>query len=206
MWTLIKRELQDQVVYILAAEIVSILMIGTMVYMAVLSERVALLGFAMAYGLTLLTVLCLLGTSQMYTDRTHRISTFLATLAVTRTQIMAARMLTGLVVVLVSLIPVFVTATILLHLLYQPLAFYWRMIAEVFITMVLLGCGCHVAGLHTGWTTSKKGLIGGCVLLFALVVSIYFIKGCGYQSIVILSLVLATLVLRTWQKFLSVSL
>lgn len=206
MWTLIKRELQDQAVYILAAEIMSILMIGTMIYMAVLNEEIAAIGFAMAYGLTLATIFCLLGTSQMYTDRTHRISTFLATLAVTRTQILTARILTGFLVVLVSLVPVFITVTILLHLLYQPLAFYWRVIAEVFITMVLIGCGCHVAGLQVGWAGSKMKLLGGYVLFFALIVSIYFIKGCDYQSMAILFLILATLILRTWQKFLSVSL
>ena len=206
MWTLIKRELQDQAVYVLAASATAVFIIGTMVYTAVLGMGDANLYFTTILMLVLLGSFCALGTSQMYGDRANRISTFLATLAVTRTQILIARLLAGLIVILLTLVPILITVVILVHLLVPPVAFYGRIIAEAFLMTVLVACACHGAGLHAGWTGSKVRLLGANVLLFSLIVSVYFIKGCDYEGMAVVLLVLVTLVVRTWQKFLSVSL
>jgi hypothetical protein len=147
-----------------------------------------------------------LGASQAYGDRANRISSLLATLGVTRNRIFAARVLAGLLVVLVSLVPLAVTNLLLLWMLMPPLEFYGRMVVEISLTLLLAAAACYFAGLLVGWTTSKSWLLAGNVLLLLFPMSLVVIKGFGPEAMAILLLFIGATLLYAWHTFTSASL
>ena len=154
----------------------------------------------------LLVGFCGLGASQMYSDRASRISSLLATQGVTRSRILAARVLVGVATVLASLVPPAVTILILLWAFLPPLSFYWRMAAEIFTVAVLTGVAGYCVGLLVSWTTSKAWLVAGNLLLWSLVTSLVWIKGFGPDVMAILLLLIVAMLLRVWHGFTSASL
>jgi len=206
MLTLIKRELYDQITYLVLASLLSLLVIGIMIYAVMLDIPDA--SFALgAFTLQgLLVVFCFLGAAQMYSDRANRISPLLATLAATRSRILAARVVAGAIVVLLALIPVAVVAIVLVHLLAPPLAFHARMIVEISTTVTLLGFASYCVGLYMGWTSNKILLVAGCLVLLMLIMPLFVVKGFGGEAIVILLLLIGAMLLRTWTNYTSAAL
>ncbi len=206
MLTLIKRELYDQITYLVLASLLSLLVIGIMIYAALLDMPDA--GFALgAFTLQgLLVLFCFLGAAQMYSDRANRISSLLATLAVTRSRILAARIAAGAIVVLLTLIPVAVVGVALVHLLAPPLAFHTRMIVEISATVTLLGFAGYCVGLYMGWASNKVLLVVGCLVLLVLTLPLFVAKGFGGEAIVILLLLIGAMLVRTWTNYTSAAL
>jgi len=154
----------------------------------------------------LLLGLYALGAAQMYGDRANRISSLLTTQAVTRSRVLAARALVGLLAVLAVLLPVVVTAVVLLWAFLPPLDFYRRLLVEIPLTLALTAFACHSAGLLVGWTTNRIRLLAGAVLLVTAVASLLWIKGFGPDVMAVLLLFIAATLLRTWHTFTSTSL
>jgi len=206
MLTLIKRELYDQITYLVLASLLSLLVIGIMIYTALLDMPDA--GFALgAFTLQgLLVLFCFLGAAQMYSDRANRISSLLATLAVTRSRILAARVAAGAIVVLLTLIPVAVVGVALVDLLAPPLAFHTRMIVEISATVTLLGFAGYCVGLYMGWASNKVLLVVGCLVLLVLTLPLFLAKGFGGEAIVILLLLIGAMLVRTWTNYTSAAL
>jgi ABC-type transport system involved in multi-copper enzyme maturation permease subunit len=147
-----------------------------------------------------------LGTAQMYGDRANRISSLLATLAVTRDRILLARVLVGVLTVLGTLVPVLLTEIILLRISVMPLAFYRRVAVEISITTILMGVACYCVGLAVGGTANKAWLIPGNLLSLVLCVSLVVFEGCGPKAMAILLIFIAAILSRTWLKFTAASL
>ena len=206
MLTLIKRELYDQIAYVLLAPFISLTVIGVMIYAVMLDIPDASFAFGAFTIQGLLILFCFLGAAQMYSDRANRVSALLATLAVTRSRILTARVAAGGIVVLLTLIPVAVVAIVLVHLFAPPLAFHARMIVEMTTTVMLLGFAGYCVGLLIGWTSNKILLVAGCVLLLALIMPVFLIKGFGAEAIVILLLLIGAMLLRTWTNYTSAAL
>jgi hypothetical protein len=206
MLTLIGREIRDNLVYLgglgFATVFTMALLIVSMYQRTILNMGVPLIFLVVA----LLLGLCSLGSAQMHGDRAHRISPLLSTLAVTRSRILAARVLVGGLAVLLAFVPVIVTSTLLLRAFVPPLAFYERMLVEVSLTILLAGLACYSVGLLVGWTTNRLWLVGGGALLFVLVLSLVWIKGFGADTMLLLLLVTGALLLRVWHVFTSASL
>jgi hypothetical protein len=206
MLTLIGRELRDQAVHIVLASLVSAVAIAVAIATVFWGIVGAGLGIMAATSVVLFFVLCALGTAQMYADRANRVSGLLGTLATTRSRILAARVLAGVVVILLSLVPLLITALAILYFTRMPLVFYRGTIAEVSITMALTAFACYCIGLSMGWTASKTIPVLGLLFFVALFVLLVVVKGFGLQGIVLLLLLCVALLLRVWHWFTSVSL
>jgi ABC-type transport system involved in multi-copper enzyme maturation permease subunit len=206
MLTLIGRELQDHLVHIVLAGLVSL---GTILVAILIAAwgLVEISGVVVAMMVpVLLVIFSTLGTVQMYADRANRISALLATTAVTRSRILAGKVLAGVAIIAAALVPLLIMAVALLYFTGKPLAFYWRIIAKVFTTAVLAGFACHCAGLLLGWTTNKMVPVLSVLFGTLLVVLLVVVKGFGLAAIALLLLFSVAALLRVWHEFTSVSL
>ncbi len=206
MLSLIAREIRDNIVSVALPCLVSALGITVAIIFAPSQGWGGVFPPTILFTPVLLLVFCALGASQAYGDRANRISSLLATLGITRNRIFAARVLAGLLTVLVSLVPLVVTTIVLLWVFVPPLEFYGRMVVEVSLTLLLTAAACYVGGLLVGWTTSKAWLLAGTVLVLLFPVSLVIIKGFGPEAMAILVLFIAAALLYAWHTFMSASL
>ncbi|MBN1509999.1 MAG: hypothetical protein JW955_24350 [Sedimentisphaerales bacterium] len=206
MWTLIGRELRDHAPHIVLAGFVSTFTIIIAAVVATWGMTEVWQGIAAAMMPLLFAVFCMLGTSQMYTDRANRVSALLATSAVTRNGILAARVLSGALVILATLVPILITILVILWMIGSPLSLRWGAIVEVFTTAVLASFACYCAGLLSGWTANRVipvlGIFFGVLLLLLLVV----VKGMGIAAILLLVLFSVACLSNVWHRYTSVSL
>jgi ABC-type transport system involved in multi-copper enzyme maturation permease subunit len=205
MLSLIVREIRDNIVSVALPCLVSAMGITLAVIVAFSGVKGGIVAFTGPFITILLLAFCGLGASQAYGDRANRISSLLATLGVTRNRIFAARVLAGLLTVLVALVPLIVTTILLLWMFVPPLEFYGRMVVEISLTALLAAVACYGAGLLVGWTTSKAWLAGSVLLLLPLV-SLVAIKGFGPEAMAILLLVIGATLWYAWHTFTSASL
>jgi hypothetical protein len=189
MFTLIKREIEDHAVNFLLAVVISATMAGLLAFFA-FNEFNDVSGILVSLGILALLTCCSMGITQVYTDRTHKISPFLATLAVTRGQILAARCIVGVLAILTLLVPAMVATVVLFSKFLPPIAFYWRAIVEVFITVFLGALTCYCLGLLIGSTTRRLLLVGGCLTVPPAVIILVLAKGFGPQVMIVLGLVI----------------
>lgn len=212
MFTLIKREIEDHIAYFIGAAILS----GILIILSILaisgykaSEPIVFVGLWISAIIVLMIGLPGMGVSQMYTDRTRRISAFLCGLPVTRGQILAAKIVAGILAILTFFVPLTITAVVLLRLFVPPVliySVYSGFIFDIFITAFLMSFACYCLGLQTGWTSSRiTPTLGGVALAFVLV-PLIFVKGFGLHIVVILLLFITASLIRTWHRFTSTSL
>jgi ABC-type transport system involved in multi-copper enzyme maturation permease subunit len=206
MLRLIAREIQDHGVYFGACCVLSAIIISALLCMIVYGVAGGWIWLACTMAGLLFLAFGVLGAGQMYGDRANRVSALLATQAVTRSRILAARVLTGIVTVAVTLVPVLVTTVVLLRLKAPPLEFYSRMVWDISIVLALTGLACHGMGLLIGWTSSKSRLITGFLCLMLLLASLVVVKGFGPPAMALLALLLLAVWGRVWHTFTSTSL
>jgi hypothetical protein len=209
MFTLIKREIEDHIAYFIGAALLSAILIVLSI-LAIsaneASEPVVFVGLWIPTIIVLIIGLAGMGVSQMYTDRNRRISAFLCGLPVTRGQILTARIITGILAILTFLVPVTITAVVLLRLFAPPVPIYSGFIFDIFIVIFLMGFACYCLGLQTGWTSSRvTPTLSGVALAFVLV-PLILVKGFGLHIAVMLLLFIIASLVRTWHKFTSTPL
>jgi hypothetical protein len=209
MYALIKREIRDHIVYFIAALLFSAVLVGLLSVSAYhFDERESgvYYGLAIPYLVALVLAFSAMGVSQMYTDRARKVSAFLSVLPVTRDRILTARIVAGILAILLALLPATIAALVLSHLLLPPIPIFGSIISDVATTTFLLLFACYCLGLLTGWTAGKIaptfGALGLTLILFSLIV----VKGCGPDIRIILVLIIAASLLRTWHKFVSTPL
>lgn len=210
MFTLIKREIRDNLVYFVGAVAISTIFICISIPPLYQSDR-RLPPLLDALGVIAVIIGSLaffaMGATQMYIDKNRRISAYLATLSVSRDQILAARIVTAVLAILIFFVPLIIMAVISIRLLnrysYPP---YQTMIFEVFTAILLLVFACYCIGLLIGWTEGRivPGL-GGLVLVLVFG-SLIILKGFGFEFFVILIPFIAACLFRVRQKFISTSL
>jgi len=214
MFTLIKREIRDHVVYFIAG----IIFAGTItgISLSVIFEFSTLyrgmdklmshLGIVIAITSIVIFGFFAMGAAQMYTDKNRRISAFLSTLPVTRSRILIARMITGVLAILTLLVPLAIVSIILLRIFTPPIPLFSGVVFEVFTAMFLTAFACYCIGLQAGWNSSSLvPALDGLVLTFILV-SLILVKGFGLHIIMILLLFIAASLIRIWHLFTSTSL
>ena len=210
MLTLIKREIYDHIVYFVGAIIFSFLMITIIVSIASIIEAEAMPVFAM--GLSTPVILFFLcgstgmGVSQMYADRNKKISAFISTLPVTRSQILIARIITGILAISTFFLPLVITTIILYQLSMTPIPFFKGILLDIYTASLLIAIACYCIGLQTGWTTSKLLPTIGGLFLACLLVPIIIIKGFDSQVSLLLIIFIVASLIRIRQKFMSTSL
>jgi hypothetical protein len=209
MLALIKREIQDFIVYFIAAILSSAVLVALLITAAFHFERLAWNVFT---GLTIPLIVILvigssgMGVTQMYLDRNRRISAFLSTLPVTRSRLLTAKIVTGVLAILIVLVPVTIAAVALRHLLLPPIPVFANLITDFVTTTFLMLCACYCLGLLTGWTTNKITPTFGALGLNLILYSLIVVKGFGPEIRLLLVLVIAACLIRTWHKFTSTSL
>ena len=117
-----------------------------------------------------------------------------------------ARIITGVLAILMVLFPVTIASIALRHLLLPLIPVFANLIANFVTTTFLMLFACYCIGLLTGWTTSKItptfGALGLNLILFFLIV----VKGFSPEIRLLLVLVIVACLIRTWHKFVSTSL
>jgi hypothetical protein len=212
MFTLIKREIEDHIAYFIGAAILS----GILIILSILaisaqeaSEPAVFVGFYIPVIIVLMIGLPGMGVSQMYTDRNRRVSAFLCGLPVTRGQILAAKIATGILAILTFFVPLTITAVILMRLFAPPVliySVYSGFISDIFMAVFLMSFACYCLGLQTGWTSSRiTPTLGGVALTFVLI-PLILVKGFGLHIVVFLVLFIIASLVRTWHRFTSTSL
>ena len=213
MLTLIKREIQDHNVYILGAVILTAILICLTVFAAYNivyqydhEDAVTYIGLSLPVIVMLMIGFSGMGISQMYTDRARKISAFLSTLPVSRSQILLARIFTGILAILIVVLPFVITSMAMTYLFAPPIPVFSGMIFDIFAVIFLLGFACYCLGLMTGWTAGKIAPTLGCLGLTFILTSLIIVKGFGPCTKGILILIIVACLIRTWQKFITKSL
>lgn len=208
MWTLIKREMDDCRVFFAAA-------VGYAVFVIlILISAVYSAGMGMDYVrsaspvllLTGMMLFCLMGAGQMYLDRTRKISCFLSTLAVTRPNIFAARVITGLLLIVSTIVPIAAAGMVIVRVLCEPIPVYQRMFWELTGIVSVLSVAGYCLGLLTGWARGRiMSVFGGVVLTFVLA-PVVAIKGFGAETVILLSAFIVISLIRSRQVYVSTPL
>ena len=209
MFTLIRREIRDHIAYFIAAVIFSAIIIALLTaatYNLDWGGSVVLEAFSVPILVVLVLGFSAMGVTQMYLDRNRKISAFLSVLPVTRNRILAARIIAGLLAILIVLVPVTIAATVLVRLFEPPIPVSSGYIDEILTTVFLMAFACYCLGLLTGWTANKIAPTFGALGLNLVLVSLVFVKGFGPDIKFLLVLVIVACLVRTWHKFMSTSL
>jgi hypothetical protein len=218
MFTLIKREIREHIVYFIVAAVLSAIFIFVSIFVVnqhESSRRSSYTGvdsgmFTVGVGVPTVAIViigfCGLGTSQMYLDRTRKISAFLSTLAVSRDRILLARIITGILVILTLLMPLTIAVMTLFRLYAPPVLFNPGMVFEIFTAAFLMSFACYCIGLQTGWNSGKVAPTLGGIILTCVFVPLIFIKGFGLQIVVILVLFIIASLIRIRHTFTTTSL
>lgn len=215
MLTLIKREIADMSVFYLITAIFMLILAGALVYkvaigwesnpiMGVPSMMYTTLGSFPSFILPLLAAA--LGASQMSLDRDKKISSFLATLSTTRQQILSAKIITGILWILLIILPIATADAVLLKVFPMVAVPDAEFLVRIFVTIFLCSLACYSFGLLIGWRSGKLISALGAILIAPILVSLIAIKGFGLQTILFFLLFISAAMIRTWQKFMSSSL
>jgi hypothetical protein len=205
MFTLLKREIQDHLVYFLAAAIFAAALAVVVVVIAYNfnGDDVPQMAIALMMATSVIVPLgfVAMGVSQMRIDRTNKASFFLTTLPVTRCNILAVRIITGILAILVLIVPILITAVFVLKLFARDYPLYTGFVFEIFTTIFLVGFACYCVGLQIGWTDNRFIPVIGGIVFTIILGSLIAIKGFGPEIWLILLFFIASSLTRTWQKF-----
>ena len=208
MLTLIKREIQDHIAYFLGAVILTAILIVITVLVVYNIDHDAGVYAELTFPVSVILMIGFsgMGVSQMYTDRTKKISAFLTALPVSRNQILLARIVTGILAILTVVLPLLITSITMTYIYAPPIPVFYDMIFDIFAAIFLLGFACYCLGMMTGWTAGKIAPTLGCLGLTFILTSLIIVKGFGPCTKGILLLIIVACLIRTWQKFITTSL
>jgi ABC-type transport system involved in multi-copper enzyme maturation permease subunit len=210
MFTLIKREIQDHFVYFFGAVVSSTLIvlisIPTILHYDSKEKEVYMIGIGLPAVIILIVAFCAIGASQMYGDRTRKISAFLSTQPTSRNKILLARIITGTLAILIFFLPLIISTSILIRLSTPPIPIYSGMIFEISTATFLMAYACYCIGLQAGWSMNRITPTLGGLALSAILVPLIIIKGFGLEISVILLLFIIASLIRIRQTFISTSL
>jgi len=213
MFALIKREIRDHIVYFIGAAAFSavfIIMAISILHNYDLRRQPPT--FSIVLGIPALTIvifgICAMGSTQMYLDRTRKISTLLSTLATSRNRILLARIITGVLAILTLLVPLIITAVILARFftLLIPFLMLGGMVFDISLTVFLMALACYCIGLQSGWNSNPLTPSLGALCLTCILLPLIIVKGFGLHIVVILVLFIIASLIRTWHTFITTSL
>ena len=212
MFALIKREIQDHIVYFIGAAIFSAIFIIMSISVINQYDPKDPPVFEILFGVPAVTIvifgICAMGATQMYLDKTRKISALLSTLAVSRNRILLARIIAGILAILTLLVPLTIAAVILMRFftILIPIPMYPGMVFEISVTVYLMAFACYCIGLQTGWNSNPLTPSLGALFLTCIFVPLILIKGFGVHIVIILVLFIVASLLRTWHTFMSTPL
>jgi hypothetical protein len=198
------REIEDNRVFFIGALILAVIfsvLFLWWIYYGVFDD-VLFVGLPIWNAILGMLIFCGMGAAQMYLDRTRKISALLATLAVSRGQIFTARIIAGILLIFIGLIPLAgITITAVLTKSIEPSHSVRVIYPEVSIPVFLLGFACYCIGLQAGWTSNRLIPTLVAIGLSFILVSVIFVKGFGWEIYAILIVFIAACLIRAWYKF-----
>lgn len=209
MLTLIKREIRDHALFFIGAFILSAVMIVLSIatldgHRWIEDEETWGIG---AIALTIIVfVLFAMGAVQMDSDRIRKISAFISILSVSRVRILLAKIIAGLLAILIALVPLAVTVTILLRIHAPPIPVFHVMVLEIFSGAFLITLACYFIGLQAGWNSGRLPPVIIGLFLICILLTLILIKGFTLEITVILLLFIVASLIRTWHLFMSTPL
>ncbi len=145
-----------------------------------------------------------LGDSQMNSDRKNKTSSYFCTLATTRRQILAARLLVGLIWNFIAILPILI-CFFLLAIFPQLLPIDWFFLVRITVLLFLLNTACYGLGLLIGGFENRL-LQVAALFPFVFILCIPMIKGMGWESYAFLIVITLAAITLVWQKFLKMPL
>ena len=207
MFALIKREIEDNIVFYLMFAILSLtasaLMLGVVFYGDFEDPGNKL--FFIVPGLLFTAIGLLgvsaLGSSQMYIDRTRKVSVFLSGLAVTRGRLFAAKITAGVIGILLMVTPIAIAAMIAVEKLAVPIPITWEVFREVTLVVFLVHLSGYSMGLVIGWAITKFNPGFLTIVMIILFLPFVVVKGFGPEAAVWLVLFNGAALTLSWQRF-----
>ncbi len=205
MFALIKREIEDSMMFYLLAVLLAGLTAAFILMCTFYNEseelwRILFILFLVPLGAGLIGVSAL-GSSQMYSDRTKKISSFLSTLAVTRRRLFAAKVIAGWLVVFLLLVPVIIAAAIMVSRLIVPVPAVWEIFGDIALVILLVYFAGYSIGLLVGWNKGRSNPVWMVFVLLVIFLPFVLVKGLGAEAVVLLVLFNIASLIRGWQKF-----
>ncbi|MHC4204845.1 MAG: hypothetical protein ACYSTT_09345 [Planctomycetota bacterium] len=205
MLTLIKREIRDHPLFFIGSVILSTVLIGLSIATLEGHYWIELTAFDSPAGAIVSTILVFvffgMGAVQMDSDRTRKISAFISILSVSRNRILLAKIIAGLLAILIVLVPLAVTVTILLRIHIPPIPIFHVMVLEIFSGTFLITLACYFIGLQAGWNSGRLTPVIMGLILTCILSTLIIIKGFTPEIMVILSLFIVASLIRTWHLF-----
>jgi hypothetical protein len=202
MFTLIIREIEDNRVFFIAAVILAVIFGVLFVYEQFYDQTYnVVIGLGMFISIPMAMAFCAMGATQMYWDKTKKVSALLATLAVNRGHIFAARVIAGFLLVLIGFVPIAgaIISAVSKHSV--PFPPNHGLYYEILIPAILLGFACYCVGLQAGWTSNRVTAILGALGLSVILIPVIIIKGFGWEIYAILVLLIAACLIHAWYRF-----
>ena len=216
MLALIKREIEESIAFFLIAAIAVTILVCNLVYKGYMGwmdgQHVQNYGVpsvmyeVLPSFILLPLVAAALGAAQMSTDKNRKVSSFLVTLATTRRRILAAKIIVGVLWLMLAILPVGLADIVLLKVFPMIAVPDAGFLMRIFAVIFSCGMACYCFGLQIGWQSSKVIPALGVIFVSAAMMSLIMVKGISGQTIVIYLLFAAAAMIRTWQKYLSTSL
>jgi hypothetical protein len=206
MFTLIKREIEDNIIFYLMFAILSLgssaLMLGVVFYgdLEDPGDRLVLLIPGLLFTVIGLLGVSALGSSQMYVDRTRKVSAFLSGLAVTRGRLFAAKITAGVIGILLMIAPIAIAAMIAVEKFAVPIP-RWEVFREVTLVVFLVYLSGYSMGLVIGWAITKFNPGWLAIVLITLFLPFVIVKGFGPGAAGWLVLFNGAALTLSWQRF-----
>jgi len=214
MWTLIKREIKDNIIMFLLAVILAGICEAVVVSGFLRTDaQFAPVGIPLAVymifpffiiSLSLLAVA--MGGVQMYLDRNKKVSAFLSTLAVTRRGLLSAKMLVGIIWLAVALLPLVTAELFLFQVRPRLIPVDYNLLVRIYIVTALCALSCYLLGSNLGLGRNRIIAILAGALLCLILISLIVIKGFGAEIMLIFGITSAVLTVRAWSVFMSIPL
>lgn len=207
---LMKREIIDHIAYFVAAVafsgLITFVMVSIVLGMAGRELVPVATSASVLATLVVVVGLCGLGVSQMHTDHTRKISALLTVLPTTRWQIFVARVATGLLAIMILLIPLAIAGWIVIDLRTAEVPLYDGILGDVLRSIFLVCFACYGIGLYAGWNRRSLTPTLGLLPLVVLIPLLVVIKGFGPEVAAILLVFIAACLAAAWCRFSSSSL
>lgn len=204
LFTLIKRQIVDNAVYFLAAIVLSVVLIIAIISI-ILSEELTYLSFYTVFLLIATPILVgigsyILGLVHVYSDKTSGVTATLSVLPIRRGQILIARLVTGILIILMLLGPLAITGAVLWELLGPPDWLFHNWLADTFIGISLMALACYCLGLVAARRAETFTSALRALPLVPILMLLIIIKGFGWPLLAVLLPFLAVSLFRCWKQ------
>jgi uncharacterized membrane protein YozB (DUF420 family) len=143
------------------------------------------------------------GAVQMRSDLRANTCTFLSTMATTRRRVLGAKLLAGLIWILVLAVPMALTDLVLLAISPRVIRPDLGLLARMLGVFVLACASGYAIGLDVGLGEKKLVAVFAILVLVPLLLSVILIKGFGAATAAVLGLVAVACLVRAWTRFMT---